>query len=141
MRHERRPEANSGDSRTRSEFAVDQSIPAILKRHSALGINPMRPLTPERCQGLIEPMTYAEAFQVVRDANNSFMGLPASIRDRFKNNAAALFDFVNDSNNLTEAIQLGLIEAPKKEPEAPPPVQPLVVTGGSDTKPLSEGTK
>ena len=100
-----------------------------MRRHAALGISPVRPVDPARF-GTGEPMTYAEAFALVQDAKRQFDSLPPLVRDKFRNNPAQLFDFVQDPANREECIKLGLVE--------PPTSTPLVVTGGSDTKPQTE---
>ncbi len=51
------------------------------------------------------------------EAQENFMRLPANIRKRFDNDPAQLIEFINDPNNLDEAINIGLA----KEPEKPLP--------------------
>ena len=55
------------------------------------------------------------------------MDLPAKIRQRFNNNPAELIAFLQNSDNIEEAVELGLMEKfqnrtktePKPEPPAP----------------------
>lgn len=58
------------------------------------------------------------------DAEDKFMSLPSLIRKRFDNDPGLLINFLNDDNNLDEAIQLGLVKAPVKESEAVAPAEP-----------------
>lgn len=61
---------------------------------------------------------YQEAYNLVVDAHDKFMSLPAKVRERFANDPAEMFGFLQDVNNRAEAIELGLIPAPV---ETPPP--------------------
>ena len=60
---------------------------------------------------------YRSALDAVQAAEDSFMALPAKIRERFDNDPALFVDFCssNDPADRSEAIELGLI---------PPPVKP-----------------
>ena len=63
--------------------------------------------------------SYQEAIHRVRSANEFFMGLPAEVRQRFKNDASAFLDWIADPANRKEVEEYGLeplVEA-KDEPE------------------------
>lgn len=51
---------------------------------------------------------YHACLNTVREAQDKFMALPAKIRSRFDNDPDKLIRFVEDSNNLAEAVELGL---------------------------------
>lgn len=53
-----------------------------------------------------------EAHQLVQDASEAFMTLPAKVRDRFGNDPVALLAFLEDEGNRAEAVSLGLIPPP-----------------------------
>ena len=57
---------------------------------------------------------YREALDAVSRAEESFMALPANVRERFDNDPALFVDFCSDINNRSEAIDLGLIPPPAK---------------------------
>ena len=59
------------------------------------------------------------AMNMVREAQEEFMRVPADIRARFNNDPQRLMDFVHDEANRDEARKLGLL-APVVE--VPPPV-------------------
>jgi len=62
---------------------------------------------------------YHTALNKINEARESFMELPAQIRKRFSNDPGQLIDFLNDGNNLEEAIKLGLVDPinpPNPEP-------------------------
>lgn len=65
--------------------------------------------------------TFHEAQQAVVEAKEAFSSLPSAVRDRFKNDPGQFLDFVNDPENLDEAIELGLVEKPPAAPEPTPP--------------------
>lgn len=50
-----------------------------------------------------------EAYDVIQDADDAFMRLPASVRSRFNNDPLALVDFCLDPKNLDEAIKMGIV--------------------------------
>ena len=52
--------------------------------------------------------TFEQAQQVMIEAEEAFMELPARVRDRFKNEPAELLSFVQDDKNREEAEYLGL---------------------------------
>lgn len=79
--------------------------------------------------------TYQEALNIVNHANDSFMLLDASIRERFSNDPAEMIEFLQDSRNYDEAVRLGLVVP--KEPVVEAPVEPLVTSkakASSDAK-------
>jgi phage internal scaffolding protein len=53
---------------------------------------------------------YREALDFIREAGESFMELPANIRERFGNDPANLIDFLGDEANRAEAQKLGLLD-------------------------------
>lgn len=52
---------------------------------------------------------YQSALNLLLDADESFMSLSADVRKRFDNSPAKLLDFLNDSDNMDEAVKLGLV--------------------------------
>lgn len=69
---------------------------------------------------------YQTALNMVIEADNAFMQMPASVRERFANNPAKFIEFLEDKDNLEEARKLGVaMPAPPPEPE--PKVIPVRV--------------
>jgi len=64
---------------------------------------------------------FQAALDAVQAAQNDFIKLPAELRAIFKNNPAALLEFLEDEKNKDEAIKLGLVKAPPKAPDVPEP--------------------
>ena len=60
--------------------------------------------------------SYQEAQNVLVAANNAFSSLPSKVRERFGNDPAAYFEFVQSlkegSDDYAEAIRLGIIDKP-----------------------------
>lgn len=62
---------------------------------------------------------YLDALNVVANANTMFEELPSSVRERFENDPAQFLDFVQDSKNSDEMVELGLKAKPfHSQPEA-----------------------
>ncbi|QXP07896.1 MAG: internal scaffolding protein [Arizlama microvirus] len=67
---------------------------------------------------------FFKAQEQLLKAQDSFMALPPKLRLRFNNDPGQLIDFLDNPNNVNEAIVLGLVENPyiggiipeKKEP-------------------------
>lgn len=99
-------------SRTQQHFADECDINQIVARC----IKTRTPL-PYREDGIYGDFTaiddYATAIDAIGEANSNFEMLPASIRDRFKNDPAQFLRFVDNPANLQEMINLGLVSAPK----------------------------
>lgn len=56
------------------------------------------------------------ASQQIRDAEDAFNALPATVRRKFRNNPEEMIEFLRDPQNEQEAIKLGLIN---QKPNAP----------------------
>lgn len=61
--------------------------------------------------------SYHEAQNKILAADSAFASLPAAVRDRFRNNPAELFSFLEDRNNLDEARLLGLVPPVEDSPD------------------------
>lgn len=60
---------------------------------------------------------YKTAVDAVHAAEAAFMSLPAQLRARFDNDPNALLNFLNNEENRSEAVELGIIDG---EPVAQP---------------------
>lgn len=61
--------------------------------------------------GNVSGIDFRESMDQINNAQAMFNELPSNIRKRFGNNAANLLEFMDDGQNRTEAIALGLIRA------------------------------
>lgn len=81
---------------------------------------------------------FHEAQNIVAQANQLFMQMPAQIRSRFQNDAGNFLNFFQDPNNQEEAIKLGLATKPviTGEPlKATAPAQPPVAAPAATPSP------
>lgn len=106
-------------SQTLQSFKNDADINCIIARFENTGVlvDPTVPVSRTPQFGDYSDMpTYQEAQNVIVAANNAFNDLSAKIRERFGNDPAAYFDFVQSlkegSDDYAEAIRLGIIDRP-----------------------------
>jgi phage internal scaffolding protein len=81
----------------------------ILRQFNITGMLPESPLSP-RYGDFSGISDYHTAMNRVIAAQDEFDALPAQIRARFDNDPANLIEFLENSDNRSEAEQLGLIE-------------------------------
>ena len=68
---------------------------------------------------------YQSALNAARRASQSFMAMPAAVRERFSNDPQRFLAFCSDDANLAEAKALGLVRTdPVSAQVAPPPDPP-----------------
>lgn len=114
-------------SQTLQSFKDDADINCIIARFENTGVlvDPTVPVSRTPQFGDYSEMpSYQEAQNVIVAANNAFNDLSAKIRERFGNDPAAYFDFVQSlkegSEDYAEAIRLGIIDKPlDRAPEVP----------------------
>lgn len=56
---------------------------------------------------------YHDALLQIQAAEDSFMQLPATVRARFENDPAKVIEFLNDPQNRSEAVKMGLVASPQ----------------------------
>uniref|UniRef100_A0AAU8B8T8 Internal scaffolding protein n=1 Tax=Dulem virus 100 TaxID=3145577 RepID=A0AAU8B8T8_9VIRU len=104
-------------TRTQQQFKDECDINTILERFAITGQlpNDLRvPITDE-----FDDITdYHSAINKLIEADNAFMQMPATIRERFGNDAGAFVNYVSDPANLEQCREWGLA-APKPAPQAP----------------------
>lgn len=106
-------------SQTLQSFKDDADINCIIARFENTGVlvDPTVPVSRTPQFGDYSDMpTYQEAQNVIVAANNAFNDLSAKIRERFGNDPAAYFDFVQSlkkgSDDYAEAVRLGIVNEP-----------------------------
>lgn len=119
------------ESLTQQHFAEDCDIDKIVSRYKRAGIdidklNGYLDLTGASFDDVSEVPSYQDCMEVVINAENAFMMLPAHIRKQFDNDPGQFLDFANDPANTEAMIQMGLSEKP--------------VVGGTTT-PVSEAVE
>lgn len=58
---------------------------------------------------------FHQAMNLVRQAQESFMEIPAHLRARFNNDPGRLINFLENGDNRDEALKLGLIQPPPEK--------------------------
>lgn len=122
-------------SQTLQSFKDDADINCIIARFENTGVlvDPTVPVSRVPQFGDFSEMpSYQEAQNVIVAATNAFGSLPSKIRERFGNDPAAYFQFVQSlkegSDEYAEAIRLGIIDKPADRP-AEVPSGPVEGTG------------
>lgn len=106
-------------SLTKQAFAEEADINNIVRKYNATGILPAgeRQL---QYGDFSSGLDYAESLEAIQEAREDFQSIPSHIRNRFDNDPQKFLDFINDEENIEEAIELGLIPKPidaNSEPE------------------------
>jgi phage internal scaffolding protein len=111
-------------SLAQQHFKDECDINNILRQFNVTGMLPESTLSP-RYGDFTGIGDYHTALNRVMAVQDEFEALPAQIRARFENDPAQLIEFLENSENRSEAEKLGLIEigaaevveAPKNTPE------------------------
>lgn len=110
----------SDPSLAQQQFREESDINNILKQFNITGQLPQGVATPQYGD-FTEVTDYHSALNLVIQADEAFMALPAHIRSRFNNDAGLLVDFVSDPNNKDEAEKLGLTSMKREQTLDPNP--------------------
>lgn len=112
---------NDEPSLTQQQFIEDCDINVLARRFGLVDTSmPVAPIDPRHYGDFTEVPDLRTALDLVNDARNRFMELPARMRERFNNSPGRLWDFVNDPENADEAVRLGLLaRRPENAPEGP----------------------
>lgn len=108
------PHPTGGEKLVQQQFKDQANVNNIMQKHLRSGMGGLQP--PGRPGGRV-PMfvsltgkTYHEMLCQVQEVQGQFAGLPSRVRRRFANNPEQLIKFLEDPNNLEEAIKLGLVQ-------------------------------
>jgi len=96
-------------SLAQQHYKDECDINTILEKFNITGLMPESPLSP-RYGDFTGISDYHTALNRVIAAQDEFEALPAQIRARFDNNPAQLIEFLENSDNRSEAEELGLVE-------------------------------
>lgn len=118
------------EGRTKQSFKDECDINRIMSRYQQTGVlNHLSQRTP--VYGDFTGIDFQGAMDVVVQAQAMFAALPSSLRDRFANDPGRLVAFLDDPNNLQEAVRLGLVDDPR--PQAAPLASPLPAAPAAST--------
>jgi phage internal scaffolding protein len=111
-KHDRHGFETTGESLTQQHFAKEADIKTIIKKHDRTGIISHVARGIAQYGDYSEVNEYRESLDIVRQADASFMALPAELRAMFDNDAGEFFEFVTNPANDDKMVELGLKEAP-----------------------------
>lgn len=124
---------SGGPSLTRQDMAEECDINNIMSKYEATGILPsVDGRTPYYADFTSMPTDLRGAMELMKDAEDAFMTLPAKVRKEFDNDPALFADFAADPEHREFLVQHGLAErveqpapAVPADPAAPPQAQPV----------------
>ena len=106
---------NEEPTMTQQQFKEEADINNIMRKY---GADPVAFNALTRKGGIYADFSnikdYHGMLQEVEDAKAAFAALPAQMRSRFNNDPGQLIEFLQDSKNYDEGVELGLFE-PKKQ--------------------------
>ena len=112
------------NSMTQQQFKDEVDINTIVDRFQKTGEMPP-PMEFPTEQDFTEAFDFQTSMNVIVQAREQFMTMPAKVRARFDNDPQKFMEFIHDNDNADEAIKLGLaIKRPppeEKKPEAKAP--------------------
>lgn len=109
----------TGPTMTEQHHRNEVNINQIMKRARMGGLIPMRAGTP--LYGDFRQATdYHDMKNRVIEADRAFLKLPASIRAQFDNDPGALIAYLDNPENLQEAIEMGLVDPSRVEDQVIP---------------------
>ena len=118
-------------SATLQSFKDDADINCIIARYENTGVlvDPSVPVSRIPSYGDFSDLpSYQEAQNVIVAANNAFYALSSKIRERFGNDPAAFYQFVQSlkkgSDDYVEAVRLGIVNEPVDNSHEVPPGSP-----------------
>jgi len=109
-------------SRAQQSAKDEVDINTIVKRFGLTGQLPQNVRIPLNDE-FVDTLTFHDAMQQIRAAEEAFMRMPADVRSRFNNDAGAFVDFASDPANYEESVKLGLAIKRPDPPADPAPVK------------------
>ena len=102
----------TGDSLTQQSHAEAADVRRIIRHYDRTGLIANVNKGIAQYGDYSEINEYAEALNMVREANESFAEIPSHIREQFNNNAGLFFEFATDPKNSEKMMEMGLKERP-----------------------------
>lgn len=115
------------ESKAQQSAAEETDINTIVNRFLRTGEMP-RDLRAPTYGDFDEVFDFQTAMNAVRQANESFMSMPAQLRARFHNSPQEFLEFTNNAENYDEAVKLGIVVPRTQEATPTPPATPEVPT-------------
>lgn len=117
-------------SLTQQQFADESDINNIVDRFMKTGHLPTPASMPQFAdyEGIFD---FQSAMNVVRQADENFMRMPAKVRARFHNSPQEFLEFFANPDNADEAVRLGLAVPPAKPKDVPTSTVEPAQAGGA----------
>lgn len=122
-RPHKRVQLDPGVGRTKQSFAPESNINLIIARYEKTGIADHLNHHQGNYGDFIAADDYHTSINRVREAEASFMTIPAGVRSKFDNDPAKFLAFVQDPENFDEMVTMGLATARSEDPAAAPNVE------------------
>jgi len=112
LKDQRKPELKAQDIKrfTKSEFKNECDINVIMKKYQKTGVLPIGIENNGVYLDVSDVPTYQDCLNTVISAQNAFNELPSALRKRFGGDIERYLEYVNDPKNVSEMIELGMIE-------------------------------
>ena len=102
-------------SRTQQQFKEECDVNNILRNYVNTGVlTHTSDVLPQFGDFSNVPSDYGEALALIQKSEEEFMTLPSEVREKFDNRPGNLIKFLQDENNIDEAVKLGLVNQPAK---------------------------
>lgn len=106
----------AGESRTKQSFKNECDINRILRQFYRTGLVSHVSKRQGYYGDFIGAGTYHDALNLIHEARDMFLELPAKIRAEFDNDPAKFLDFVHDPENEEQMREMGLLNAKAEKP-------------------------
>ena len=102
-----------GESLTEQHHAESLDVHNVIKKYDRTGILSNVQKGKAMYGDFTKVNEYQDALDLVNNSKSLFNELPSDIREKFSNNAGEFFEWITNPANNSEAIELGLVKAPK----------------------------
>lgn len=120
----RMPQNTVGETRTKQSMKDATDINNILEKYKRTGVLTHVNRVKAEMGDFSQVMTFHEALNAVKEAQEAFDGLPAQLRAQFQNDPQQLLNFLDNPDNRDKAVEMGLIEGRLPHQEIENPVEP-----------------
>lgn len=97
------------ETMTQQQYKKEQDIKEIIKKYNATGLLNKNIMSEPMFDDVSEIGDYQDAQAKIIKASQAFDQLPSIVKEKFDHNPAKLLDYLNKSENMDEAIELGLV--------------------------------
>lgn len=121
--HKRVQLVTDGPSPVKQSMAAECDINNIMRKNQKTGLITHVNQHNGSYDNLIAGGDYHDHLNACIEAQTAFDTLPAQIRNQFRNDPGAFLEFVQDPENASELVTMGLAQPPAPDPDAMPPVE------------------